>query len=130
MSFLISNLGCTNPALIAPNTPAQTANLYAYTPCTTNVSQNCFVTGIANELSPIISEVYPNPSENDMTIVFENSSTTHKIELFDVTGKIISSETTEESTFKIKKNNTSTGLYFLKVTNRAGQSTTQKVIFK
>lgn len=128
--FLISNLGCTNPALIAPNTPAQTANLYAYTPCTTNVSQNCFVTGIANELSPIISEVYPNPSENDMTIVFENSSTTHKIELFDVTGKIISSETTEESTFKIKKNNTSTGLYFLKVTNRAGQSTTQKVIFK
>lgn len=129
--FLVANLGCTDAPFFSQNTPAQTATLYAYTTCTTNVVLNCSQVGI-KELTnnSIISEVYPNPSENDMTIVFENSSSIHKIELFDVTGKIISSETTEESIFKIKKNNTSTGLYFLKVTNKAGQSTTQKVIFK
>lgn len=129
--FLISNLGCTDAPLFLPNTPAQTANLYAYTTCTTNVTLNCSQVGI-KELTnnSIISEVYPNPSENDMTVVFENANTVHKIELFDITGKIISSETTEEASFKIKKNNISEGLYFLKVTNKVGQSTTQKVIFK
>lgn len=128
--FLISRLGCTDPALLAQNTPAQTATLYAYTTCTTNITQNCFITNIANESISVISEVFPNPSENDMTIVFENSSTSHKIELYDVSGKIIYSENTEDSEFKIKKNNISAGLYFLKVTNKIGQSTTRKVIFK
>ncbi|MFN8116211.1 MAG: T9SS type A sorting domain-containing protein [Bacteroidia bacterium] len=129
--FLVSNLGCTDAPLIAPNTPAQTATLYAYTTCTANVTMACSQVGI-KELTnnSIISEVYPNPSENDMTVVFENSNTTHKIELLDVTGKIISSETTYETSIKIKKNNLSAGLYFLKVTNKNGQSTTQKVIFK
>lgn len=129
--FLVANLGCTDAPFIAPNTPAQTATLYAYTTCTTNVTMACSQVGI-KELThnSVISEVYPNPSENDMTIVFENSNTTHKIELLDVTGKTISSETTDETSIKIKKNNLSAGLYFLKVTNKNGQSTTQKVIFK
>lgn len=128
--FLISRLGCTDPAILPPNTPAQTATLYAYTTCTTNITQSCFVTNVKNESISLVSEIYPNPSENDMTVVFENANTVHKVELFDITGKIISSETTEEASFKIKKNNISEGLYFLKVTNKLGQSTTQKVIFK
>jgi len=131
--FLISNLGCTDAPLLAPNTPAQTATLYAYTTCTTNVVMNCNSSSVGmNELThnSVISEVYPNPSENDMTIVFENSNSTHKIELYDITGKIISSYSTEDSKFKISKNNLASGLYFLKVSNNQGESTTQKVIFK
>jgi len=129
--FLVSRLGCTDPALMPQNTPAQTATLYAYTTCTTNVAMNCSTVGM-NELThnSIISEVYPNPSENDMTIVFENSNTTHKIELYDITGKVVSSYNTENSNFKISKNNFASGLYFLKVSNKQGESTTQKVIFK
>lgn len=131
--FLISNLGCTDAPLLAPNTPAQTATLYAYTTCTTNVVMNCNSSSVGmNELThnSVISEVYPNPSENDMTIVFENSNTSHKIELYDVTGKVISSYNTEDSKFKISKNNLASGLYFLKVSNKQGESTTQKIIFK
>lgn len=131
--FLISNLGCTDAPLLAPNTPVQTANLYAYTTCTTNAVMNCNSSSVGmNELThnSIVSEVYPNPSENDMTIVFENSNSTHKIELYDVTGKVISSYSTEDSKFKISKNNLASGLYFLKVTNKQGESTIQKVIFK
>jgi para-nitrobenzyl esterase len=129
--FLISNLGCTDAPLIAPNTPAQTATLYAYTTCTTNVTMSCTLAGI-RELtnSTIISSVFPNPSDNEMTIEFSDSNATHKVELFDITGKIISSEMTEQAIFKIKKNNVASGLYFLKVTTKNGDSTTQKVVFK
>jgi alpha/beta superfamily hydrolase len=132
--FLVTQLGCTDPAILPQNTPAQTATLYSYTTCTSNVAMTCATPGVVgvNEITNtnIINSAFPNPSDNEMTIEFANSNTTHKIELYDVTGKIISSETTKDSTFKIKKNNTSTGLYFLKVTNSIGQSTTQKVIFK
>ena len=64
-----------------------------------------------------------------MTIEFANSNTTHQIELFDVSGKIIYSENTELPSFTIKKNNTASGFYFLKVTTKLGESTTQKVMF-
>lgn len=131
--FLISRLGCPNPGLLAENTPAQTANLYAFTTCTTNVQMTCDVPGFVGikEMShDIISSVYPNPSDNDMTIAFANTNTSHHIELFDITGKSISSDVTEQPTFIIKKNNISAGLYFLKVTDKSGATTTQKIVFK
>jgi para-nitrobenzyl esterase len=132
--YLISRLGCTDPALLPQNTPAQTATLYAYTTCTTNVLMTCGSNGFVgiNEFTNtgIISNVYPNPSDNEMTIEFSNSNSTHKIELFDVTGKLIFTELSDDAKFKIKKNNIATGLYFLKVTNKSGETTTQKVIFK
>ena len=116
-----------------PNTPAQTATLYSYTTCTANVAMTCASPGVVgiNELTNtnVIGSVFPNPSDNEMTIEFANSSTTHKIELFDITGKIISSENTEQATFKIKKNNIANGIYFLKVTTKYGEFTTQKVVF-
>ena len=129
--FLISNLGCSDPALLPQNTPAQTANLYAYTTCTTNVTQNCLTTSI-HELTNVklVSEIYPNPSENEMTIIFENSNSIHKIELYDVTGKLISNYHSENSSFKIFRNNIAPGMYFIKVSNTQGESNTQKVIFK
>jgi hypothetical protein len=132
--ILISNLGCTNAPLINPNTPSQNANLYAYTTCTTNVLMTCGSPGVVsiNELSnnSIISSVYPNPSDNEMMIEFANSNTTHRIELFDVTGKLISYNETEQSNFMIKKKTISEGLYFLKITTKTGNTTTQKIIFK
>jgi hypothetical protein len=131
--FLISRLGCTDAPLLAPNTPAETATLYSYATCTTNVLMTCGAPGFVgiNELinNNVISSVQPNPSDYEMTIVFENSDTSHKIELFDITGKLILADNTDDATYKIRKNNTSSGLYFLKVTSKSGRSTTQKVIF-
>lgn len=132
--FLISRLGCTDAPLLPANPTAQTANLYAYTTCTTNVLMTCSSPGVVNvhELkgNTVVSSVYPNPSENDITVEFSNLNTTHRIELVDITGKTISSDVTEQSSFKIKKNNVASGLYFLKVSTKAGETTTQKVIFK
>lgn len=131
--FLVTRLGCSDPALLPQNTPAQTATLYSYTACTTNVAMTCATPGVVgmNEMtqSNVINSVYPNPSDNDMMIEFANSNTTHQIEIYDIAGKIIYSESTEQSVFTIKKNNTASGLYFLKVTDKNGESTIQKVIF-
>lgn len=131
--FLVTRLGCTDPALLPQNTPAQTANLYSYTTCTTNVAMTCATPGVVgiNELTntAIIGNVFPNPSDNEMAIEFANSNTSHKVELFDIAGKLMSSESTEQATFNIKKNNLASGLYFLKVTAKNGESTTQKVMF-
>jgi para-nitrobenzyl esterase len=131
--FLVTRLGCSDPALLPQNTPAQTATLYSYTACTTNVAMTCATPGVVgvNEInqSNVINSVYPNPSDNDMMIEFANSNTTHQIEIYDIAGKVIFSESTEQSVFTIKKNNTASGLYFLKVTAKNGESTIQKVIF-
>lgn len=130
--FLISRLGCTNTPLLPQNTPAQTATLYAYTSCTTNVPSGCLATSIIDATinNSIITEVYPNPSENDITIVFSKSNTTHHVELYDITGKLITSDITEQLSYKITKNNLSNGLYFLKITNSSNETITKKVIFK
>ncbi len=131
--FLISRLGCTDAALMPENPTAETATLYSYTTCTTNVLMTCATPGFVGvkELhNDIITSVYPNPSDNDMTVEFSNTGTTHRIELFDVTGKNIFSETTEQSIYKIRKNTIADGLYFLKVTDKSGESMTQKVVFK
>lgn len=132
--FLIARLGCADAPLLLQNTPAQTATLYSYSACTTNVVMPCGAASTAGikELlvNAIISSVYPNPSDNEITIAFTNSNTTHHIVLLDVTGKTITSEVTDQPIFKIKKNNISSGLYFLKITNKAEETITQKIIFK
>ena len=131
--FLVTQLGCSDPAILPQNTPAQTATLYSYTTCTTHVAMTCATPGVVgvNEITKanVINSVFPNPSDNEMTIEFANSNTTHQVELFDVSGKIIYSENTELPSFTIKKNNTASGFYFLKVTTKLGESTTQKVMF-
>jgi para-nitrobenzyl esterase len=132
--FLVSQLGCTDPALLPENAPAQTATLYSYTTCTTNVAMTCASPGFVgvNELvkEEIISSLYPNPSDNEITIDFVNSNTMHLVELLDITGKIILSDNTEQSSYSIKKNNIANGMYFLKITNENGASVTQKIVFK
>ena len=131
--FLVANLGCTDPALIAPNTPAQTATLYSYTTCTTNVAMTCAspgVVGLNENSNNSIIAVYPNPTDNEFTISFSSNNTTHQIELFDVTGKIIFKDSTDQSQFKMKKNEMASGLYFLKVSSKNGAVTTQKVVLK
>ena len=129
--YLISRLGCTNTPSLSPNTPYGSATLYSYSTCTANVVLNCAAVGV-KELTrnSIITDLFPNPSDDEMTIVFENNNNSYHIELFDITGKIISSDITYQSIFKIKKNSISAGLYFLKITNKSGESTTRKIIFK
>ncbi|MCC6181275.1 MAG: T9SS type A sorting domain-containing protein [Bacteroidia bacterium] len=129
--FLVSTMGCTVTPLLPENTPAQTATLYSYSTCTTNVTMPCAPVGVKElTMHNTISTVYPNPSNSDVFIEFINISTTHFIELLDITGKSIIKETTNEHTFKISRAEIADGMYILKVTDKSGETATQKLIFQ
>lgn len=129
--FLVSTMGCTVTPLMPENTPAQTATLYSYSTCTTNVTMPCAPVSVKElSMQNTISTVYPNPSSSDVTIEFANLSTTHFVELLDITGKTIIKETTDEHTIKINRAEVADGMYILKVTDKSGETATQKLIFQ
>ncbi len=127
--YLISRLGCTNPPLLLQNTPYGTATLTAYTGCTTNIVPSCAVGIFENANGIVPFEIFPNPSNADVTIKFENQSTTYKIEIFDISGKLIISNTTNMNSYLISKNNLISGVYFVKLTNFEGNYSVKKLLF-
>ena len=113
--YLISRLGCTNPPLLLQNTPAGTATLTAYTGCTINIVPSCAV-GIYESTNGIVPfDIYPNPSNSDVTISFENQNTSYKIEVYDLSGKLILSNTTTLRNYLITKSTLNSGVYFIKI---------------
>lgn len=128
--YLISRLACTNPPLLLPNTPSGTVVAYTYTNCTTNAVQGCAVSGISEtENNAILEELYPNPSSQFVTVVFKNAGEAHTITLTDMTGKIIQTEKTKESSYIIHKNDLANGIYFLKAVNEQGEYSVKKIMF-
>lgn len=127
--YLIGRLGCPNPALQPPNTPAGTATLYAYTTCTTNAAMPCDVGVHELQVNNVMQAVYPNPSGGDVQIVFVNSNSTHTITLTDLSGKVLRTETASGDTYTLEKNNIAPGMYFLKATNSRGEFSVKKLIF-
>jgi hypothetical protein len=126
--YLISRLGCTNPPLLLQNTPSGTATLTAYTGCTTNIVPSCAV-GIFESSNGIISfDIFPNPSNTDVTISFENQNTNYKIEIFDLSGKLIISTITNQNTYHVYKNTLNSGVYFIKITDSEGKYSVKKLL--
>ena len=125
--FLLQRLNISCSALQAPNTPYGTATLYSYTgPC---VSGSDCLAGIEKNNPALINEIYPNPSTSDVHVVFANTSDTHYMELTDVSGRILKSATSSDATFVIERANLNAGVYFLKVSNKQGDASIQKIIF-
>ncbi len=127
--FLIARLGCTNPPILAPNTPFGTATLYAYTGCTVNVTQSCSVGLFEQSENKVKFELYPNPSNSDVTLSFESQNESHKIEIFDISGKLVNSSLVSHNTFTINKNTLQTGVYFVKVTDNQGYYSVKRLLF-
>jgi hypothetical protein len=120
--YLIARLGCTDAPLLAPNAPAQTANLYTFAAC----SQ----VGIREyENAGLLQSIYPNPSADVVKLVFENANSTHTIQLTDISGKILRTESTDKLEYSLEKNTIAPGIYFLRISNASGQSSTHKIIF-
>ncbi len=127
--YLIDRLACTNPILQAPNTPAQTATLYPFTPCSGNVSVDfCTGAGLSEGFSNLNLKVYPNPSSNDMTIEW-TTETEMSIELCDFSGRRLHSKKEFGKNCVIERNGLINGIYLLKLTNKSGETTTQSIIF-
>lgn len=127
--YLIDRLGCSNPAIQAPNAPAQTATLYSFTSCSGNSPVDwCTGASIAEINDEVGFTVYPNPSSQDMTIKWdiEKSMT---IEVFDFTGRRVFNETTFGDKILLSKKNLTNGIYLLKLTETNGNTTSKTIIF-
>ena len=119
--FLIQQLGCTNPALQPADAPYGTANLYTHTTCPV---------GIASiEGAGLVLEAYPNPSNDKVTIELANGEGQYTVQLSDISGRMVSTGTTAKSTYVIEKGGLSAGVYFIRVSDTKGLTTTKKIIF-
>ncbi len=75
-------------------------------------------------------KVFPVPSKSSITIQFENNQNTNfAFELFDLNGKLLSSQSTISNTLQIERNNLMNGLYILKIKSEKFESF-KKIIFE
>lgn len=127
--YLIDRLGCTDAALQAANTPAETATLYPYTDCSGNEPMDfCTGAGINEMNKEVAFKVFPNPANESMTIQFEVEGS-HTIELVDFSGRMILSEIIQSNSYLLERGALKNGMYLLKVTNERGMTSTQSVVF-
>jgi len=119
--FLIDQFGCTEAALQAPNTGTGAAELYPLTHCGL---------GFSDAEQMMIKDIYPNPSNDQITIQFENTSELKILQLIDLSGRTVRSYKVNSSSLIIRKNDLNAGVYLLKTTNENGVTNTSKIIFE
>jgi para-nitrobenzyl esterase len=127
--FLISTMGCNETPYFNPNSPEGVANLYAMSPCSTNVTMNCSPVGLTNQTQPDVLIIYPNPASEKLTLSLTKIKPKSKVEIFDVTGKLIYLCSIQEQKTEINTKNLVSGIYFLKVT-QDDLSITRKIIIE
>lgn len=130
--YLISRLGCSDAALLSPNTPSGTATPYTFTTCTTNIILDCANSTVNMKENETISEfnIYPNPASQQVTINLTVFNQPKKISIIDLTGKIIHTETIQSSNEVIDVSNLSKGIYFIKLIDTKGYNVVQKLIIE
>lgn len=128
--YLVDRLGCTEAALQPANTPAQTATLYSFTSCSGNVASTfCDGTGINETKGDLALTVFPNPSNNDITVTLGNGSSM-SVQLIDFAGRTLLTDEVKSTSYKLQRGSLNNGIYLLKITNENGISTTETIVFK
>jgi hypothetical protein len=128
--YLISRLGCTDAALLPPNTPAGTVTPYTFTTCTTNIILDCAnsTVGINDEFESSSFNIYPNPATQYLTVETSTFNIGTVIQVIDLTGKIIKTESLQSNTQLIDIRDLSEGLYFIKIQNNKGLYSVKKIM--
>lgn len=119
--FLIDQFGCTDAPLQAENTPSLTADLYNLTHCGLGINAASVNT---------VTEIYPNPSSDQMTVIYADGIELSEVVLIDLSGRVIDSYEVNNSNLIINKNDLNAGVYLLKSTTINGDVSTSKIIFK
>lgn len=86
-----------------------------------------FLTKTKNIVNPAIT-IFPNPVNDIVHVKFGESEKIKKVELYDISGRILMQKFTPESSTKFNLNNLPSGLFILKVTEESNLSYTLKVI--
>lgn len=84
----------------------------------------------ANEISSHDFNIYPNPSNGELNILFENLQKDGLIEIFDISGQLIFSKSVkrESKTTSLDATHLSTGVYLVKFSGQEIKSLTKKWI--
>ncbi len=128
--FLVKTMGCTEAPLQPANAPVGSADLYVYAPCTGNVpSTFCEELAVNDVEKNTIQNVYPNPADAVLTVNF-TSEGKHIVQLIDLTGRVISTQTSTEASIQLNRGTIKSGSYILKVTDHNGNISTENVIFQ
>ena len=77
-----------------------------------------YLVGMEDELEQILVEVYPNPTNNEVTIAFESNEA--QVIIYDTQGKLIQSKTIHSGE-QISLKEVETGVYFFEVTTEKGR---------
>ncbi len=89
--------------------------LTVWTPCdSATVCQSLPVTSVPGYNNPLKVKIYPNPVNNYLQIVSDNKNIDN-LYLYDVSGKLLHSETINKSSFIFDLTDYSVGVYFLKI---------------
>jgi hypothetical protein len=119
--FLIDQLGCTDAELQPANAPSGVANLYNLNYCDL---------GIGEDPSQIVAQIYPNPSNDEVNVVFNEGEIINSVTLTDLSGRIIDSFAVNSGKLILYKNKLKAGTYILHAINNNGITSTNKIIFQ
>ena len=83
------------------------------------VGQSVVTNVIENQFSNAGIAVYPNPFNESTTVKIQNIDGPHTIEVFDISGRIVKSLTTNSNEFTLENISSSRGVYWLIVKNQS-----------
>jgi len=127
--FLIGQLGCPNALLQPENARAQAAYLYPIDDCSGNpIVDVCQGSGLTESVNDLGLNVYPNPATDNMTITW-NSSSEMNVRLVDFSGRLIRSEEVNGTNYLLNRKGINNGIYLLILSDKNGNTTSQRVIF-
>jgi hypothetical protein len=127
--FLIGQLACPNALLQPENARAQAAYLYPIDDCSGNpIVDVCLEAGINETMHEFGLNIYPNPSTDNMTVSW-NSSSAMNIKLVDFSGRIIQNESVSGMEIQLNRKGINNGIYLLILSDKNGNTTSQRVIF-
>ena len=87
--------------------------------------------GINNSLNANNIKLYPNPTESNAIIAFNDLAKNHTVVVTDITGRIIDTyRNVTEKQMTINSNNYTTGLYFVQISNEMNETATVKLAVK
>jgi hypothetical protein len=90
-----------------------------------------FVVSLSSKIQDIKIEefdLYPNPCDSHINIVFSNDNEIKHIQLFDIFGKMIYEKNVNQNSLQINMSSYSQGIYFIKIVSNNNSEYKHKII--
>jgi len=106
--------------------PTQTGSYYVVVTdsngCSSLISNSIYFinTDIANSKSNRTFEIYPNPANNQITVITANDNQQNLLSVFNINGKVLIIKHIEKNTTEIDVSTLPSGVYFVKIVNNTG----------